>query len=195
MPSAPKARRWCDVTSLRLPLLVLAGIALAVISGCQSSGEAGKPVAVLESAKKDTPPPPPPATPEPAAAEKPAAPAADPLLAAVNQIAAVQKKRGTLAALDFVFACYDRVKSPRVPLGEAQACAAQDFVVSKSVEECKAGRESPEKTKRAQLIAQRLAPRIGALMQLKGMNQNQFNTFGLWLHRVAKPAYDKAMAS
>ena len=193
MPSAPKARHWCDVTALRLPFLFLAGLTLAAASGCQSSGEAGKPVAVLESAKQDAPPPARPET-APAPAEAEAKPA-DPLLAAVDQIAKVAKNRGTLAALDFVFACYDRVKDPRATLGDAQACAAQDFVVSKSVEDGKAKRESAEKTKRAQLIAQRVAPRIGALMQLKGMNQNQFNSFGLYLHRVAKPAYDKAMAS
>ncbi len=192
MPSVPKARRWCDVKPRPLLLLLATGLALGQLSGCQSAGEGGKPVTVLESAAK---PQASPATPSAQPAQPAAKPAGDPIVAAVEKVAEVQKNRGTLAALDYVSACYDRVKDPRAPMIEVQACAAQDFVVSKSVEEGKAKPEGADKTKRAKLIAQRLAPRIGALMQLKGMSQPQFNTFGLYLHRVAKPAYEKAMGT
>ena len=192
MPSAPKARRWCDVKPKPLLLLLATGLAIGQLSGCQSSGEGAKPVSVLESVAKPAASP---ATPAAQPAQPAAQPPSDPVVAAVEKVAAVQKNRGTLAALDHVFACYDRVKDPRAPMIEVQACAAQDFVVSKSVEEGKAKPESADKTERAKLIAQRMAPRIGALMQLKGMSQPQFNTFGNYLHRVAKPAYEKAMGT
>ncbi|MDZ7823183.1 MAG: hypothetical protein U5K75_03490 [Ahrensia sp.] len=48
---------------------------------------------------------------------------------------------------------------------------------------------------RALLVSKRHGARIGALMQLKGMGQAQFNTFGKYLHQVAEPAFTQALKS
>ena len=121
-------------------------------------------------------------------------PGADPVLDAVEKIGRLQKAQGTLAAMDVVFACYERAKDRKASLTDARICAAQDFAVSKSVEEGRAKRVGGQSDVRASIIASRVAQRIGALMQLKGMGQAEFNRFGLYLHQVAKPAHARAMS-
>lgn len=118
----------------------------------------------------------------------------DPVLDAVEKIGRLQKAQGTLAAMDIVFSCYERAKDRQASLTDAKACAAQDFAVSKSVEEGRAKRAGGQADVRASIIASRVAQRIGALMQLKGMSQADFDRFGLYLHEVAKPAHVRAMS-
>lgn len=118
----------------------------------------------------------------------------DPIVDAVERVGRLQKAQGTLAAMDTVFQCYEKARDPRAPMLLAKTCAAQDFAVSKSVEEGRARRVGGQADVRASIIARRVAQRIGALMQLKGMGQAEFNRFGLYLHQVVKPAHMRAMS-
>ena len=192
----------------RIAALVLAGL----VSACQSTGgkDGGTPAAIepLESvARTETPSPAPAPDPLPSA---PAGPAAEPapatapatatarrassndrVLAAVEAIARLRKTKGHQAAMAQVLACYNRASAPSVPVEASKVCAAQDFVISRALEDENGGpgRGSPQL-----IIAGRAPERIGALMQAKGMSQQAFNTFGLYLNSVALPAFRKASA-
>ena len=119
---------------------------------------------------------------------------ADPIVDAVERVGRLQKAQGTLAAMDAVFQCYERAQEPRATIADAKVCAAQDFAVSKSVEEGRAQPAGRQADARSAIISRRAAQRIGALMQLKGMNQAEFDRFGLYLHQVVKPAHIRAMS-
>ncbi len=166
----------------------------AFLASCQSGGDALEGVAPKQGAIQDVSP----KTVEASAPQAPASPAAEGgndearMVDAAASIAALQKARGNLAALDDIFACYERAKAKDAPIGEAKVCAAQDFVVSKSVNEQTAKPENAARNKRAKFIAKRSAERIGAVLQAKGMNQGQFNVFGRFLHSHVLPAYQRA---
>ncbi len=118
----------------------------------------------------------------------------DPVVAGVQSIAAIRNKDGEPAAVLAVFACYKMARDKSVALTGARICAAQDFVVSREVIS-KRPATATGTGDRALLVSKRHAERIGALMKLKGMSQNQFNTFGAYLHAIAEPAYQKARQS
>ncbi|MFP1633489.1 hypothetical protein ACLB6G_17290 [Zhengella sp. ZM62] len=183
------------------------------LAACQTAG-GGDATVTLESARREAVDASGTALPETAARQKPEAgpglasnarqgqpapagrprPGADPVLDAVEKIGRLQKAQGTLAAMDVVFACYEHAKDRKASLSDAKVCAAQDFAVSKSVEEGRARRMGGQSDVRATIIASRVAQRIGALMQLKGMGQAEFDRFGQYLHQVAKPAHARAMS-
>ncbi|MEM8541418.1 MAG: hypothetical protein AAGF25_10730 [Pseudomonadota bacterium] len=119
---------------------------------------------------------------------------ANPVVAGVQDIAAIRNTKGEAAAVMAVFACYKRARERSVSLTEAQVCAAQDFVVSREVISSRPS-SATGTNDRALLVSKRHPERIGALMKLKGMNQSQFNTFGSSLHAIAEPEYQKARAS
>ena len=119
---------------------------------------------------------------------------ADPVVVAVHSMAAIRNKDGEPAAVLAVFACYKKAREKSVSLTSARICAAQDFVVSREVIS-KRPATATGTGDRALLVSKRHAERIGALMKLKGMNQNQFNTFGAYLHAIAEPEYQKARKS
>ena len=122
-----------------------------------------------------------------AAASPPAAQSeSDRLRNAVIQIAGLEKEQGRDAAFRSVLACYERAKSREAPVVVAKECATQDFVISRGRQE--AGGQRDQQL----IIAERAPQRIGAMMELKGMGQTEFNSFGLFLNRVALPAYRQA---
>jgi len=112
----------------------------------------------------------------------------DRLIGAAVQIAGLEKEQGRNAAFRSVLACYERAKSREAPVVVAKECATQDFVISRARQE--AGGQRDQQL----IIAQRAPQRIGALMELKGMGQAEFNSFGLFLNRVALPAYRQAQS-
>lgn len=118
----------------------------------------------------------------------------DAVLNGVQAIARTYSQGGRDKALRDVLACYQRVQGRSASIAAAKVCAAQDFVVSNAVTDAYKAAGRVAKRDRTVLVAERVAERIGALMQLKGMSQSQFNTFGLYLHQVAKPAFDRARA-
>lgn len=120
--------------------------------------------------------------------------AGDPVLQGVKEIARIRGRDGESAAVLAVFACYKKARDRSVTLTGARICAAQDFVVSREVIS-KRPANATGTGDRALLVSKRHAERIGALMQLKGMNQNQFNTFAAYLNAVAEPAYQAARKS
>ncbi|MEL6919683.1 MAG: hypothetical protein AAFO77_01475 [Pseudomonadota bacterium] len=105
------------------------------------------------------------------------------LRGAVTQIAAIEDERGRNAAFQSVFSCYERAKLRDAPISLAKVCATQDFVLSRGRVDAGGDRDQ------LLIIAERAPQRIGALMELKGMGQSQFNQFGLFLNRVALPTY------
>lgn len=123
---------------------------------------------------------------EPAVVEPSAQSESDRLRTAVVQIAGLEKEQGRDAAFRSVLACYERAKSREAPVVVAKECATQDFVISRGRQE--AGGQRDQQL----IIAERAPQRIGALMELKGMGQAEFNNFGLFLNRVALPAYKQA---
>ncbi len=129
--------------------------------------------------------------PTPATAADRTASANDAILAGVEAIARKRKAEGHSAALASVLDCYKRAQAQSVSLDVARICAAQDFVISRAIEDENGG---PGRSSPALLVAGRAPERIGALMQLKGMSQPAFNTFGRYLHAVALPAFEKASA-
>lgn len=170
----------------------------ALLASCQSGGEALDGVAPKQGAIQDVSPKtveaavPQTAEPAKASAQADTQPDELRLVKAAESIAALQRAKGNLAALDDVFACYERAKAKDAPISDAKVCAAQDFVVSKSVNEQTAKPENAARNKRAKFIAKRSAERIGAVLQAKGMNQGQFNVFGRFLHSHVLPAYQRA---
>jgi hypothetical protein len=109
---------------------------------------------------------------------------------AMTRIAGVQESRGNRVALSQVLQCYERAKKREATMDDARVCAAQDFVISKSVLE-----DSPrERDGTLILLSKRSAQRIGAVLQFKGMGQSQFNNFARYLHSFALPAYRQAKA-
>lgn len=200
MRSVPKERRWSEVAmrSWLLPLVLL------MLGACQTAG-GNDASAALESARAEaqtasTKPAAPEKQPsrDPVAGEEVHKPAVrdsrDPVLAAVFEIGRLQKVKGTLEAMDVVFRCYERAQDPRASITDAKICAAQDFAVSKSVEEGRAKPLGGQADARSAIIAGRVAHRIGALMQLKGMGQAEFDRFGFYLHQYVKPAHIRALS-
>ncbi|MEL6435221.1 MAG: hypothetical protein AAFP99_00365 [Pseudomonadota bacterium] len=108
------------------------------------------------------------------------------LEAAVRQIATIEKERGSQVAFQRVFQCYQRAKERDASKRLAKACAAQDFVLSRSYRDANTKRDS------LTIIAERAPQRIGALMELKGVQQAEFNRFGFFLNSVALPTYKQA---
>lgn len=116
---------------------------------------------------------------------------ADPVVAGVQTVASIRNEKGEGAAILKVLDCYKQARERSVSLALARICAAQDFVVSREVISNRPANATGTND-RPLLVSKRHAERIGALMKLKGMNQNQFNTFGAYLHAVAEPEYQKA---
>ncbi|MEN0001352.1 MAG: hypothetical protein AAF940_10740 [Pseudomonadota bacterium] len=192
------------------PLLLAGGVIL--LAGCQStnSPESTSAIPVLESAAAPATAPdgtevapdaagvestdadPAATVPETQAAPTQQARASDAqsesdqLRTAAVQIAGLEKERGRQAAFQSVLACYERAKVREAPVSLAKTCATQDFVISRGRQE--AGGQRDQQL----IIAERAPQRIGALMELKGMGQAEFNNFGLLLNRVALPAYRQA---
>lgn len=201
MPSALKERRLCNLAMRGWLLSML----LLALGACQTAG-GNSTSATLESARAEAMNAAPERqgvaslqpTPGGVVAERAGKPvirdSSDPVLTAVVRIGRLQKAQGTLAAMDAVFQCYERAQEPRATIADAKVCAAQDFAVSKSVEEGRAQPAGRQADARSAIISRRAAQRIGALMQLKGMNQAEFDRFGLYLHQVVKPAHIRAMS-
>ena len=187
--------------SARIAALLLAGL----VSACQSTGgDDGTPAAIAPLASAAgapvAPAGPPAATPAPATATPAPQPATagarnaagqDAVLAAVEAIAGVRKARGHQAALAQVLDCYNKASAPSVSVEASKVCAAQDFVISRTLEDENGG---PGRGSAQLIIAGRAPERIGALMQAKGMSQPAFNTFALFLNNIALPAFRKASA-
>ncbi|MEM1376558.1 MAG: hypothetical protein AAGG69_04135 [Pseudomonadota bacterium] len=188
--------------------------ALAFVSACQTnSTETTSAIPVLESASDDSSPAV--VSDETSAAEAtdadtstdapPAETAAEPaettpaqqvasvrqseeerLTKAATDIAGLEASRGREAAFNSVLGCYERAQQQSSPVSLAKICATQDFVISRGRLDAGGGRD------RLLIIAQRAPQRIGALMELKGMRQAEFNQFGLFLNRIALPAYKQS---
>lgn len=190
---------------------VIACVALAALAGCQSADVGGLAVPEIKQAAPapDAAAQPPTETTlktEAVASEtvQPAKPdTSNSLIAAaadenrrvvdgIREIARLQGSRGDLVAYQQIFACYGKAQQPRAPIADAKVCAAQDFVISKNVLASARSRGGDAEYKRAMLVAERHAQRIGALMEFKGMNQSQFNAFGRFLHTDGKTAYLQA---
>jgi hypothetical protein len=111
--------------------------------------------------------------------------------AAAVKMAGVQKSGGNYAALDAIKACEKRALKPAASLEDAQTCAAQDWVISKTSIEVlsKLGGATGDRS----YIAAKGAPvRVSMLLSNKGYSKAQVEEFVALIDQFGVPAFAKA---
>jgi hypothetical protein len=107
--------------------------------------------------------------------------------AAAVEIAAVQKKSGNFGALAAVKACEERAATPSGTVQEAEICAAQDWIISKT---SIAFLTKLSATNDVSYRAAKAAPeRVLSLLTMKGYTGNQVRNFLMLVDRFGLPAF------
>jgi hypothetical protein len=107
--------------------------------------------------------------------------------AAAAEIAAVQKKSGNFGALAAVKACEERAAIPSGTVQEAEICAAQDWLISKT---SIAFLTKLGATNDVSYRAAKGAPeRVLSLLIMKGYTGNQVRSFLALVDRFGLPAF------